>query len=216
MPATRPPVQDSAVATVRFFALAEVEQRACAASTHIVIQHRADHLHGRRTVAVAIGHHAFAAADEAHALRWWSPSRRRGPASMPAISAMRARIASRCGPIRGASQTIGDVEMRDHAAALGHALDREFEEAVRRRALPLRIARRKVLADVAVGERAEDGVDDGVQHHVGVGMSGQAAVMRDPHAAERDVIAGAEGVHVEADAGADVGQAVAMHASRPA
>ena len=61
-------------------------------------------------------------------------------------------------------------------------------------------------ADVAVAERAEDGVDQRVQHHVGVGMAGQAARMRDAHAAEHDVIAVAELVHVEAEAGAHVAE----------
>ena len=85
-----------------------------------------------------------------------------------------------------------DVEMGDAAAARAHALDREGEEAIGGGAAPLRIARRKVHADVAVGERAQDGVDQRMQHHVGVGMPGQALRVRDAHAAERDVIAGAE------------------------
>ena len=69
----------------------------------------------------------------------------------------------------------GDVEMGDAAAARAHALDREGEEAVGRGAAPLRIARRKMHADVAFGERAEDRVDQRMQRHVGVGMAGDAA-----------------------------------------
>ena len=66
-----------------------------------------------------------------------------------------------------------DVEMGDAAAACVDALDRESEEAVGGGAAPLRIARRKMHADVAVGERAEDGVGERMQHHVGVGMAGE-------------------------------------------
>ena len=59
-------------------------------------------------------------------------------------------------------------------------------------------------ADVAVAERAENGVDQRMQHHVGVGMSVQPAVMGNADAAEHDMIAVAEGVDVEAHAGADI------------
>ena len=65
-------------------------------------------------------------------------------------------------------------------------------------------------ADVAVGERAENGVDQRMQRDVGVGMSGHAARMRNADAAEHDVIAVGEGVHVEAVADAHVGQRGAM------
>ena len=68
---------------------------------------------------------------------------------------------------------------RDAAAARLHALDREGEEAVGGRAAPLRIARRKMHADVAVGERAEDRVDQRMQRDVGIGMAGEPACMRD-------------------------------------
>ena len=100
----------------------------------------------------------------------------------------------------------GGVEMRDDAAAGAHALDREGEEAVRRGALPLRIARREMHADVAVGERAEDGVDQRMQHHIGVGMAGNATAVRDAHAAEPDVIAVGELMHVGAGARAHVAE----------
>ncbi len=89
----------------------------------------------------------------------------------------------------------GDVEMRDASAARAHALDRECEETIGGGAAPLRIARREVHADIAVGERAEDGIDQRMQHDVGIGMPGQSARMGDAHAAERDMIA-----RVEADA----------------
>ena len=61
-------------------------------------------------------------------------------------------------------------------------------------------------ADVAVGKRAEDGVDERMQDDVGIGMARQSAPMRDAHAAEHDVIAVAELVDVEAEAGAHIAQ----------
>ena len=106
----------------------------------------------------------------------------------------------------------GDVEMRDHAAAGAHPLAGEGEEAIRRRAAPLRIARRKVLADVAFGERAEDGIHQRMQRDVSIGMPGHAARIWDTDAAEHDVIAVGEGMDVEAVAGAHVGER--RHAQR--
>ena len=80
--------------------------------------------------------------------------------------------------------------MGDAAAARLHAFDRKRKKAVGRRVAPLRIAGREMRADVALGQRAQDGVDQRMQRHVGVGMADQRAIMRDADAAERDVIAG--------------------------
>ncbi len=124
----------------------------------------------------------------------------------PATAAMRARMASRCGPIARRLADDGDVEMGDAAAALAHALRREGEEAVGARALPLRIAGRKMRADVAVGERAEDGVDQRMERRVGIGIAGEAALMGDAHPAEPDMIAVAERMHVVAGGGADIAE----------
>ena len=99
-----------------------------------------------------------------------------------------------------------DVEMRDQPAAGAHALDRERQEAIGGGAAPLRIAGREVHADVAVRDRAEDRVHQAVQHDVGVGMPGDAARVRDFHAAEPDMIAGDELVNVGAEPGADIAE----------
>src|SRR3990167_8752798 len=61
------------------------------------------------------------------------------------------------GAVRADLRGLGDngqVDMIDAAAARRHALGRESEEAVRSGAAPLRIARRKMIANIAVGERA--------------------------------------------------------------
>ncbi len=88
---------------------------------------------------------------------------------------------------------------------VAHALGREGEEAVRGGATPLRITGRKVRADVALGERAQNGIDQRMQTHIRIGMSGEAAVMRDADAAEHQVIAGTERMDVEPVAGTQVG-----------
>ena len=59
-------------------------------------------------------------------------------------------------------------------------------------------------ADVAVGQRAEDRVANGVDQHIGIGMADEALMMRHFDAAEPDGRAGSEGVHVVALSGADV------------
>src|SRR5262249_33794609 len=70
------------------------------------------------------------------------------------------------------------VEARDAAAARLHPLDREGEEAIGGGAAPLRIAGREMHPDVALAEGAEDRVDQSMQHHVGIGVAGHAARVR--------------------------------------
>ena len=131
--------------------------------------------------------------------------------AMPAISAILARMASRCGPIFGASQTtvMSIWAMRPPRAL--HALDRKLKEPVGGGPLPLWVAGREMRADVAVGERAEQRVGHRMQHDVGIGMAAQLLPVRDAHAAEHHVVAGGESVHVDAGAGAHVGKLGEMH-----
>ena len=62
-------------------------------------------------------------------------------------------------------------------------------------------------ADVAVGDGAEDRIHDRMKHNVGIRMSGESAVVRNLHAAEPDVIAAGERMHVVARSDAHVGEA---------
>ena len=102
------------------------------------------------------------------------------------------------------------VEMRDHAArARAPARRRRRENGPTTAPFHCGSLGGKCDADIAVGERAENGVDQRMQRHIGVRMPGHAARMRDAHAAEHDMIAVGEGVHVEAVAGAHIGQSVA-------
>ena len=70
------------------------------------------------------------------------------------------------------------VDMQHAPAARGDQRCRMAQELIRRRAFPAHVARREVLADVAGADRAEQGVGDGVERHVGVGMADQPALVR--------------------------------------
>lgn len=59
-------------------------------------------------------------------------------------------------------------------------------------------------ADVALGQRAVDRIGQRMHAHIGVRMADQPAMVRHAHPAEPHMIAGPEGMHVEAVAGADV------------
>ena len=195
-------MQDSAVAIVQAAPAAQIKETFCRGA-QIVRGHAA--LHGSRTVAVAIAtmpsprpvKPSFSLVVALTATRVYGNAgdRRNARAHGVAVRSNARRLAHN-----------GHVEMRDHAGARAHALAGEGEKALGRGAAPLRIARRKVRADVAVGKRAEDGVDERVQRDVGVGMSGEPARMRDAHAAEHDVIAVGEGVNVETVSRAHVGK----------
>ena len=60
---------------------------------------------------------------------------------------------------------------------------------------------REMKADVALADRAEHGVGDGVAEHVGIRMAIEAVCVRDIHAAEDELAALDEAVNVVTDAG---------------
>ena len=122
----------------------------------------------------------------------------------PAISAMRARMASRCGPMRGASHTMVmsrcDIRPpRARTSSTANARNRS-EEAPRHCG-----SLGGKWTPISPSEMApEKRVDQGVKHHVRVGMSRQTTAEGHPNAAKHDVIAIAELVDVEAETGANV------------
>src|ERR1019366_174339 len=59
-------------------------------------------------------------------------------------------------------------QMGDASAARGDPIDRVFEELIRRRALPFHVAGRKMRTDVAVRQRAENGIDQRMKADVAV------------------------------------------------
>ncbi len=66
----------------------------------------------------------------------------------------------------------------------GDLFERRLQEDAGGRALPARIAGRKEGADIAGGDRAEQGVGDGVEEHVAVGVAGEAFGVLDGEAAD--------------------------------
>src|SRR6185437_12805180 len=80
------------------------------------------------------------------------------------------------------------------------------EKDRRGRAPPLRIGRREVAADVAIRERAEDRIGDGVRENIRIGMTNQPVIMRNLAAAEPDMVAQTESVDIETLTHADVEQ----------
>src|SRR6185312_1288106 len=107
----------------------------------------------------------------------------------------------------------GDVKVDDAAAPGGDHFGSMSEEDRRVGTPPLRIAGRKVTADVAFPQRPVERISQGVQGDVGVGMPLQALMMRDADPAEGDEIARLERVHVEAGADAGFHLAVSVQQS---
>ncbi len=119
----------------------------------------------------------------------------------PVISAMRARIMSRSGPIFGRSQisVTSRWAMRPPRAVTRlTAYFRNWSD--------LGIARRKMRTDIAVRERAEDGVDQRVEADVTVGMREKAFGVRHADAADHHMIALAKGMNVVAVSGSDIAE----------
>src|SRR5215469_17536554 len=94
--------------------------------------------------------------------------------------------------------------MRDHAASLADTLASKGEKPLRGGALPLRIARRKMRSNIAVGESTKYRIDQRVERDIGVGMTGHAARMRDLNSGKHHMIALGECMHVKTIAGPHV------------
>jgi hypothetical protein len=82
--------------------------------------------------------------------------------------------------------------MGDAPPARTQALDRKCEKTVGGDPAPLGIIRGEMNADIPIAERAQDGIDKGMQNHIGIGMPRQTALVRNAHAPKHDVIAVAE------------------------
>src|SRR6476620_11592651 len=96
----------------------------------------------------------------------------------------------------------GDVGVADAPTARAQQRIAVAQEGAAVGALPLRIRRREVAADVTQRRGAEHRVAQGVQDDVAIAVREHAAIEADPYAAEHQVLAIAEGVDVEAVADA--------------
>ena len=124
----------------------------------------------------------------------------------PVISAMRARMVSRKGPIFRPLADQRHFQIGDAAAARGDPIDRVFQEFIGCRTLPFHVAGRKMRTDIAVRQRAEDGIDQRMKADIAVGMGEEAAIVRHANAANHQMIAVAEGVNVVTRPGSDVAE----------
>ena len=109
---------------------------------------------------------------------------------------------------RGEDECCVDVD--DGVAGVGELFEREVEEDGGVGVLPAWVARREEAADVACGDCAEDGVGDGVEEDVAIGMTGEAFRVVKRHAADAERNPGFECVRVPAESDASV-----HDASRP-
>ncbi len=157
-------------------------------SDHFILHLASQPIHGSRTVAMARA-----------AMPSWRPVKPRRSVVVAftatrssgscAISAIFRADGVAVRPDLGTFADQGGVDMGEFSAARGHALDCVAQKAVGGGAAPLRVARREMGADIAVRNRAEHGVGDGVEQHVGVGMADQPAVVRHFDPAEPDMVA---------------------------
>ena len=96
----------------------------------------------------------------------------------------------------------GTVDAVDHAAGTADQVRRVSKEPTAVGALQLRIARRKMLADIAKTRRAQQGVGNRVKYDVGIAVTCQSAVVRNGNAAHYEWAFARKGVNVEANSGA--------------
>ena len=75
---------------------------------------------------------------------------------------------------------------------------RVAQEEIGRGAPPLGVAWGEVVSDVSFADRSQKSVSEGMQPRVGVGVTDEAPVVGDLHAAEPQVVARSEPVGVEA------------------
>jgi pimeloyl-ACP methyl ester carboxylesterase len=143
---------------------------------------------------------ALAAADEAHALA------RRGLHVDGAAERGGERVADRLavGGDLGALEHHRHVDVLDRPDEAGDVAQQLHRVGV----LPDGVAVGEVLADVAQPGRAEQRVGDRVGEDVGVGVAGEAGLVRDLHAAEDEPAPGRERVRVDPDAGAGAHQPI--------
>src|SRR6185312_5026058 len=135
VPATRPAVQDSAVAISRFLRLQMSSRRFAASTMSSSSIGRAPRQPHRRG---GVGGDAFAAPGEAELLAGRRLDRDAGDLDAGKLRDARAHGVAVRADARSLAHDV-DVDMRDAAAALFQAFDREGQETVGGGAAPLRI-----------------------------------------------------------------------------
>ena len=108
----------------------------------------------------------------------------------------------------------GGVDVGDRPAGVRHAPGRGAQQPERVGALVGRVVVGEVLAEVAQGGGAEQGVDDRVRQHVGVGVALEPELGLERDAADHQRPAGDEAVRVVAEARANAAHAGLRSPSR--
>ena len=83
------------------------------------------------------------------------------------------------------------------AAACANKIGGVAQKLAGRSAAPVRVAWRKMLADVPGANRAKHGVGQRMEPDISVGMSDETRIMRDADPANDDLVAGTKGVDIE-------------------
>src|ERR1035437_4091064 len=148
---TRPPVQDSAVATLSPRARHTSSTAVAAARSSSLILRSSWLAPGQADGGGGVGRDAFAAAGEAELFAGGCLHRH----ARDRNSGERGDFGAHGVAVRADARSLanqGEVKMGDAAAARAHALDRKRKKAVGRRVAPLRIAGWEMRADVALGQ----------------------------------------------------------------
>ena len=78
----------------------------------------------------------------------------------------------------------------------------------------MRIAWRKMCADVAIGEGAQYCIGECVQCDVGVGMAGEGVAMCNVDSTKCNVVTGAKGMHIQSRTGAHIAECSRLNSFR--
>ncbi len=120
--------------------------------------------------------------------------------AIPSVCAMHAIMAAMCGAIRGACAMMvaSRLTIRNPCLVQLRRGRTHQQAAVGATQAVVRVG--KVAPDVAQPCRAQQGIADGVQQHIPVRMSQQAAVEGNLHPADHQLAPGHERMHVESEA----------------
>src|SRR5690242_5944512 len=100
----------------------------------------------------------------------------------------------------------GDIDMRDHAAQFADQRCRVVQKNMRRRPPPAFVRGRKMGAYISSADRAQQCVGQRMQSRIGIGMTFQSELVRDPDTAQPDMISARKAVHVETTSGPYIGE----------
>jgi hypothetical protein len=90
------------------------------------------------------------------------------------------------------------IDSGDYTPSLANEIGGASKKLVGGGTTPARIARWEVHADIAGADGSKHRVGQGVEPDISIGMTGKARFVRDLDAANADLIAGCESVHVKA------------------